>query len=52
MQSLMTMVEHKRVQLIWMAEHTETADSLAKWGPETPITGPKLACDIPGGPVR
>jgi hypothetical protein len=50
-QTLVTLAEHKRVQLVWVQGHkgiegNETADQLAKRGSLHPLIGPEPACGI------
>jgi hypothetical protein len=53
-QSLIQLVEHNRVQLIWVPGHggiegNEVANQLAKLGSECPFIGPEPACGISVG---
>jgi ribonuclease HI len=52
-QSLIQLVRHNRVQLIWVPSPksiagSKTADLLARTGSEQPIIGPEPACGISG----
>jgi hypothetical protein len=56
-QSLTQLVEHKRVQLIWVAGRevivdNEIADKLARTGSAHPFTGPEPACGISVGVAK
>jgi hypothetical protein len=56
-QSLIHLARHNIVQLIWVPGHedvasNETADLLARTGPEHPFIGPEPACDISIGAAK
>jgi ribonuclease HI len=56
-QSLTQLARHYRVQLIWVLGHegivgNETADQLAKMGPEHLFIGPEPACGISVGAAK